>query len=109
MLSEPEGQEAIKTLAGIINSTDDFIDILEYFSLSDTELTELEAAFEGIEQNSMLLACALKSSASYDLFPDAHAIRRKIAKELGEKRGRCEHISLKCINASVDSSEHFAI
>ena len=39
MLSEPKGQEAIKTLAGMINSTDDFIDILEYFSLSDTELT----------------------------------------------------------------------
>ncbi len=45
MAKDEEGREAIKTLAGMITSTDDFFDIMDYFSLADDEIEPSETAY----------------------------------------------------------------
>jgi len=59
MASDPEGREAIKTLASMINSTDDFIDVLDFFSLADDEINAGETASI--------------NSKKFGLFPEAYA------------------------------------
>lgn len=71
MAKDEEGREAIKTLASIINSTDDFIDILGFFSLADDEIKPSETASN--------------DTYGFGLFPDAYA---KVPVGVGLKFGK---------------------
>lgn len=58
MYRDEEAREGIAEIAKMINSTDDFLDLLDYFSIADDEITLPETT-------------AMQSE--YGLFPQAHA------------------------------------
>jgi hypothetical protein len=59
MASDEEAREGIAEIAKMINSTDDFLDILDYFSIADDEIT--------------LPPITAANAPEYGLFPQAHA------------------------------------
>jgi hypothetical protein len=59
MALDEEAREGITEIAKMINSTDDFLDLLDYFSIADDEIT--------------LSPIAVVNNASYGFFPQAHA------------------------------------
>ena len=83
MYSDPEAREGISVLAGMINSTDDFMDLLDYFALADDEIVykpEEDTAF--LFQNSPLQQFA---GAEWGLFPQAYArTKPEIGRALGK-------------------------
>ena len=75
MAKDEEGREAIKTLASMIGSTDDFFDILEFISLGDDEIDPGES-----DDTAFLFPSGLQPGSDSVLFPSAYAV---VAPNLG--------------------------
>jgi hypothetical protein len=69
MASDEEAREGIAEIAKMINSTDDFLDLLDFFALADDEIS-LPVA---VVSNDTLNSFRILAEAEYGLFPQAHA------------------------------------
>ena len=73
-MGDAEAEEGLKFVASMINSTEDFISLLNYVSLADPEQVEETASNIVMNQDGMLLANS--TNPLEHLFPDAHAAIR---------------------------------
>ena len=70
MALDEEAREGITEIAKMINSTDDFLDLMEYFSLADDEIGLPDTSTANIGNISAFEQFA---AAEYGVFPQAHA------------------------------------
>jgi hypothetical protein len=71
MALDEEAREGITEIAKMINSTDDFLDLLEYFSLADDEIGLPDTSTASVGSVSAFEQLA---AAEYGVFPQAHAV-----------------------------------
>jgi hypothetical protein len=86
MALDEEAREGITEIAKMINSTDDFLDLMEYFSLADDEIALPDTSTASVGSMSAFEQIA---AAEYGVFPQAHArvptgIGKKIFKLIPE-------------------------
>jgi len=79
MALDEEAREGITEIAKMINSTDDFLDLLEYFSLADDEIALPDTSTASIGSVSAFEQFA---TAEYGVFPQAHA---RVLTGIGQK------------------------
>ena len=82
MYEDAEVREGLAEVAKMINSTDDFLDLLDYFALADDEIGLPDTSTTSLGSVDVFEQFAI---AEFGLFPQAHA---GVKKELGKAIGK---------------------